>query len=78
MGFIKTSQQDGPPPLPHEVSTSPQRTRFMDEATRVAKGKTYSLIVAGLSHSYSSIAGAETILEIADKLLKGIEDRGYF
>ena len=40
-----------------------------------AKGKTFSLIVAGLSHTD---AKAEDILAKADVLLKGIEDRGYF
>jgi hypothetical protein len=40
-----------------------------------AKGKTFSLMVAGLAHTSLS---AEEILSKADVLLKGIEDRGYF
>ena len=46
-----------------------------------AKGKTFSLIVAGLSHNVNAAdhtTSTERILALADSLLKGIEDRGYF
>jgi len=46
-----------------------------------AKGKTFSLIVAGLAHNVNTVddtASAERILALADSLLKGIEDREYF
>lgn len=50
-----------------------------------AKGKTYSLIVAGLAHNSAIYSNCSlhmpldtVILDIADRLLKAIEDRGYF
>ena len=43
-----------------------------------AKGKTFSLIVAGLVQGSLGNAKLEDILAKADDLLKGIEDRGYF
>lgn len=48
---------------------------------KIAKGKTFSLIVAGLTHSEFDLGileGRKALLEAADDLLKGIEDRGYF
>lgn len=44
-----------------------------------AKGKTFSLIVAGLAHQFNGQDITENvILTTADRLLKGIEERGYF
>lgn len=41
-----------------------------------AKGKTFSLIVAGLAKRDG--LDVDTLLSMADQLLKGIEERGYF
>ena len=62
--------------------TKPETKKDTDWV-KIAKGKTYSLIVAGLCHgsiveSAHDLPASSRILALADELLKGIEDRKYF
>jgi hypothetical protein len=73
---VQISDNATPPPLPHEiVKDEPKKSYGGRDFVKEAKGKTYSLIVAGLA---SHLKDPVEILAVADTLLKGIDDREYF
>lgn len=83
----KTLPREDKKAIPGDNKETEEKSKTISTGERdfvkEAKGKTFSLIVAGLAHNYSSLKtnsmkASTGILNIADELLKGIEDRGYF
>lgn len=77
----KPSAPVAEPAKPAGRRVAKPQTEEKTDWVKIAKGKTYSLIVAGLAHSDFALntpEGRKALLEAADALIRGIEDRKYF